>query len=150
MDTKEWLERAWKIDNEIDALSDELVSAKERVLSVTAQCAGVKVQTSKTNRSDEAVLKYIEYKNRLSKRLDELYAVKSEIADVISKVGDATLRTLLELRYLRYFTWEQIAEKMDMSAYWVRTSLHAKALEKICVGTCLQLRQNPCYGVKRV
>ena len=60
MDTKEWLERAWKIDNEIDALSDELVSAKERVLSVTAQCAGVKVQTSKTNRSDEAVLKYIE------------------------------------------------------------------------------------------
>ena len=116
MDTKEWLERAWKIDNEIDALSDELVSAKERVLSVTAQCAGVKVQTSKTNRSDEAVLKYIEYKNRLSKRLDELYAVKSEIADVISKVGDATLRTLLELRYLRYFTWEQIAEKMDMSA----------------------------------
>lgn len=150
MDTKEWLERAWKIDNEIDALSDELVSAKERVLSVTAQCAGVKVQTSKTNRSDEAVLKYIEYKNRLSKRLDELYAVKSEIADVISKVGDATLRTLLELRYLRYFTWEQIAEKMDMSAYWVRTSLHAKALGKICVGTCLQLRQNSCYGVKRV
>ena len=150
MDTKEWLERAWKIDNEIDALSDELVSAKERVLSVTAKCVGVKVQTSKTNRSDEAVLKYIEYKNRLSKRLDELYAVKSEIADVISKVGDATLRTLLELRYLRYFTWEQIAEKMDMSAYWVRTSLHAKALEIICVSTCLQLRQNPCYSVKKV
>lgn len=135
MSTKEWLNRAWQIDNEITALERELLSAKERMLSVTAHYSDIKVQTSKSNKTEDATLKYIEYKNKLECRIDDLYAVKCEIADAISNVDNPTYRTLLELRYLRYMTWEKIAEEMSRSSvWWVRTELHSKALREVRIG----------------
>ena len=130
LSTKEWLSRAWKIDNEITALERELLSAKERMLSVTAHYSDIKVQTSKSNKTEDATLKYIEYKNKLECRIDALYAVKCEIADAISKVDNPTYRTLLELRYLRYMTWEKIAVELDITFQWVHV-LHKRALKKI-------------------
>ncbi len=130
LSTKEWLKRAWKIDNEITALERELLSAKERMLSVTAHYSDIKVQTSKSNKTEDATLKYIEYKNKLECRIDALYAVKCEIADAISKVDNPTYRTLLELRYLRYMTWEKIAVELDITFQWVHV-LHKRALKKI-------------------
>ena len=130
MSTKEWLSRAWKIDNEITALERELLSAKERMLSVTAHYSDIKVQTSKSNKTEDATLKYIEYKNKLECHIDDLYAVKCEIADAISKVTNPTYRTLLELRYLRYMTWEKIAVELDITLQWVHV-LHKRALKKI-------------------
>ncbi len=131
MSTKEWLSRAWKIDNEITALERELLSAKERMLSVTAHYSDIKVQTSKGNKTEDATLKYIEYKNKLECRIDALYAVKCEIADAISKVDNPTYKTLLTLRYLQFMTWERIAEEMDLSDKWVRTKLHSDALHEV-------------------
>lgn len=132
MSTKEWLNRAWKIDNEITALERELLSAKERMLSVTAHYSDIKVQTSKGNKTEDATLKYIEYKNKLECRIDDLYAVKCEIADAISKVDNSIFRALLTLRYLQFMTWERIAEAINYeSVKWVRTSLHMRALNEV-------------------
>ena len=104
-------------------------------MSVTAHYSDIKVQTSKGNKTEDATLKYIEYKNKLECRIDDLYAVKCEIADAISKVTNPTYRTLLELRYLRYMTWEKIAEEMSRSSvWWVRTELHSKALREVRIG----------------
>ena len=127
LSTKEWLSRAWKIDKEIKALEQELLSAKERMLSVTAHYSDIKVQTSKGNSTEESTLKYIEYKNKLECRIDELYAVKCEIADAVSKVDNPTYRALLELRYLRFMTWERIAEEMNIDGRHIY-KLHNKAL----------------------
>ena len=132
LSTKEWLKRAWKIDNEITALERELLSAKERMLSVTAHYSDIKVQTSKGNKTEDATLKYIEYKNKLECRIDALYAVKCEIADAISKVDNSIFRALLTLRYLQFMTWERIAEAIDYdSVKWVRASLHMRALNEV-------------------
>ena len=127
LSTKEWLNRAWKIDNEITALERELLSARERMLSVTAHYSDIKVQTSKGNKTEDATLKYIEYKNKLECRIDALYAVKCEIADAVSKVDNPTYRTLLTLRYLQFMTWERIAEKMHIDGRHIY-KLHNKAL----------------------
>lgn len=127
MSTKEWLSRAWKIDNEITALERELLSARERMLSVTAHYSDIKVQTSRGNKTEDATLKYIEYKNKLECRIDDLYAVKCEIADAISKVDNPTYRTLLTLRYLQFMTWERIAEEMHIDGRHIY-KLHNKAL----------------------
>lgn len=131
MSTKEWLSMARSIDREITALERELLSAKERMLSVTAHYSDIKVQTSRTNNTENATVNYMEYKELLDKRIDELYATKREVAYVIHKVGNPTYRTLLELRYLRFMTWEEIAEEMDLSDKWVRTRLHSKALNAV-------------------
>lgn len=130
MSTKEWLSRAWKIDNEITALERELLSAKERMLSVTAHYSDIKVQTSRTNNTENATVNYMEYKNKLECRVDDLYAVKCEIADAISKVDNPTYKTLLTLRYLQFMTWEKIAVELDITFQWVHV-LHKRALKKI-------------------
>lgn len=129
--TKEWLLRAWQIDNEITALENELVATKDRMFSVTGHYDNVKVQTSSRNGTENAIYKYIEYQEKINKRLDMLYSVKSEIADAISYVDNPTYRTLLELRYLRFMKWERIAEELEMSDRWVRSKLHYYALESV-------------------
>ena len=132
LSTKEWLKRAWKIDNEITALERELLSAKERMLSVTAHYSDIKVQTSKKNSTEDAMVAYIDYEKKIIKRIDELYAVKCEIFDAISKVDNSIFRALLTLRYLQFMTWERIAEAIDYdSVKWVRTSLHMRALNEV-------------------
>lgn len=119
--------RAWDINKEIQALETEKEEAKARAVSVTAGY-GVKVQTSKKNRTEDAAVAYIDYEKKIGRRLDELYAVKSEIFDAISKVDNPTYRTLLALRYLRFLTWERIAIELNVTFQWVHI-LHKRALK---------------------
>lgn len=128
MSTKEWLSRAWEIDKEIKALEAEKEAAKTLAFSVTVRYSGEKVQTSCENSTENAMVKYIDYCTKINKRIDDLYAVKCEILDAISKVDNPTYRTLLALRYLRFLTWERIAEEMGLSDKWVRTEMHSRAL----------------------
>ena len=130
MSTKEWLLRAWNIEKEIHALEREKESAKALATSVTAKYDDVKVQTSQGNSTENAILKYIEYENKIAERIDELYAVKREIFDAISKVDNTTYRTLLALRYLQFMTWERIAEEMRVDNRHIY-KLHNKALDFI-------------------
>lgn len=131
MSTKEWLSRAWKIDKEIKALEQEKEVAKARATSVTAGYSDIKVQTSKKNSTEDATVAYIDYEKKIRKRIDELYAVKCEIFDAISKVDNPTYRTLLTLRYLQFMTWERIAEEMCVDNRHIY-KLHNKALDFDC------------------
>ena len=130
MSTKEWLMRAWKIDNEIATLEKELTLAKERAMSVTSHISDVKVQTSGRNSTENAIHKYIEYQEKLNKRLDKLFEVKNEIIDVIARVDNTDYRTLLELRYLRFMTWEKIARELHLDLRYVYR-LHGAALNSV-------------------
>lgn len=131
MSTKEWLSRAWEIDKEIKALEAEKEAAKTLAFSVTVRYSGEKVQTSCENSTENAMVKYIDYCTKINNRIDDLYAVKCEILDAISKVDNSTYRTLLALRYLRFLTWERIAEEMGFSdVRWVY-ELHKRALKAV-------------------
>ncbi|WP_051171813.1 hypothetical protein [Sporomusa ovata] len=62
--------------------------------------------------------------------IDKLVDLKREIITVIQSVKEPEYQLLLELRYLRYESWEDIAEKMNYS--WRNIHyLHAKALKAI-------------------
>ena len=92
---KEWLSRARKTDEEINALILEQERALTNATSTVAQSGSEKVQTSNVN-----------------------------------KLDDATLRTLLILRYLNFQTWEMIACKMNYG-YRHILRLHGNALIEI-------------------
>ena len=98
---KEWLSRARKTDEEINALIAEQERALTNATSTVAQSGSEKVQTSNVNTS--------EHKNELD---------------------DATLRTILILRYLNFQTWEMIACRIHYS-YKQVCRLHGKALNLI-------------------
>jgi DNA-directed RNA polymerase specialized sigma subunit len=66
--------------------------------------------------------------------VDELTAVYvkkyGEIERSIRRVGDDVLEEVLELRYLQYMKWEDIAQRMNYSERQT-TRLHGIALEKM-------------------
>lgn len=127
MSTKEWLSRAWRIDNEIKALEQEAEKEKARATTITARYNDIKVQTSNGNNTEDAIVKYIDYIKKIENKIDERYDVKREIFEAISKVDNPTYRTLLTLRYLQFMTWEKIAEEMHIDGRHVY-KLHNKAL----------------------
>lgn len=137
-ETKKWLNRAYATEKEIKILKEELKKANLKATSLAAQKIGEKVQTSKVNNADYAILKCVEYSEQITKKLGELYAIKTEIFEIISRVDDGKSRVLLRMRYLRYMSWTEIANELD---YSVRNThyIHDKALEEardIIAHTC--------------
>jgi DNA-directed RNA polymerase specialized sigma subunit len=128
-ETKKWLNRAYAIDEEIKVLNQELKKANLEATSLASQKNGEKVQTSKMNNADYAILKCIEYSEQITKKLGELYSVKTEISEAISRVDDGKSRALLRMRYLTYMSWGEIANKLDYSMRNVHY-IHDKALEE--------------------
>ena len=131
MTTKEWLSRGYKIDGEINVLLEEKQAVYSQILSVSSMRYGDKVKSSPKNTAEEMLVNYLTYEEKINKRIDQLILVKDEILKVIMKVKDPILRQLLELRYLRFQTWEKIAENLEYSDKWVRTNLHSKAIWEV-------------------
>ena len=127
--TKQWLNRAYTIDKEIRILESELKQANLAATSLATQRIGEKVQTSKVNNADYAILKCIEYSEQITKKLGELYEAKIEISEVISRVDGGKSRVLLRMRYLKYMSWAEIANEMDYSERNIYY-MHDKALEE--------------------
>ena len=127
---KEWLLRARKTDEEINALILEQERALTKATSTVAQSGSEKVQTSNVNTSENKFISYAVYSELIDKRIDRLYEIKKEILENVNKLDDATLRTILILRYLNFQTWEMIACRIHYS-YKQVCRLHGKALNLI-------------------
>lgn len=124
MTAKEWLMRAWKIDREINILLEAQKSVYDRLTGITAAGDNTPVSGTKDPHRFDS---YIELIDKIDRRIDELCAVKAEIFDLIEKIPDIKLRGLLIDRYINCLTFQQIADKMEISPRWVM-SLHKRAL----------------------
>lgn len=131
MTTKEWLNRGYKLDKEINALLKEQSAALTRATGSTCGTNAERVQTSRRNTTEDRFINYASYSELIDNRIDELYAIKQEILSAINKVDDAVLRTLLIEKYVNFHTWEQIACNMNYSYVHVVHNLHPKALNAI-------------------
>ena len=128
-DVKQWLNRAHDIDKEIKNLECECEKAFNRATSVVNGLDSEKVQTSKINATEGKYAAYADYIAGIKKRTAELYEVKAEILRAINKVDNGTYRLLLTLRYIRFMTWERIAEEMNYS-YRQTLRIHGYSLLK--------------------
>lgn len=129
MTVKQWLNRGYRINEEINELIKEQKQALLQATS-TALCGGEKVQSSNENTVERRFVNYAAYSETIDKRIDELYAVKNEILTAINSVDDNTLRELLILRYVSFNRWDEIADKMNYSERRIY-DLHGRALEHV-------------------
>ncbi len=128
MSAKEWLNRAYGIEQAINALQHEQSKALARAVNANASGGGERTPKGSKNAAEEKFISYADYSAQIDERIDALYDTKQEIECVIAAIPDGELQALLTLRYLSFETWEQIAEHMHYSDKWVRTHLHSKAL----------------------
>ena len=127
---KEWLERGRLLDVQINALIEERDRLFELATQSTLKTGEVRVQFSHQNCAEMSMVRYTHYSLQIDKLIDELVAVKREILITVAQVSDARFRTLLELRYISFYSWEKIAEEMSYTPRQIHR-LHKKALDKV-------------------
>lgn len=79
-------------------------------MNITANLKEITVQTSHDNTKMESIiLKIIQQEKEIDEEIDKLVDLKAEVRSVISRVSNIEYRLLLELRYLCFRSWEEIA-----------------------------------------
>ena len=83
-------------------------------------------------RMQDIIGKIIDLENEINADIDQLVDLKRDIVAIIKAVENPEDQTLLELRYLCFKTWEQIAVDMGYNVRHVYR-LHDEALLKVSV-----------------
>jgi DNA-directed RNA polymerase specialized sigma subunit len=131
MTTKEYLAQAYRIDQRINSKLEQIVSLRDLATKATSTLSDTPGKATRNVHSMEGIItKMIDLEVEINKDIDTLVDLKKEIMGFIKNINNPEHQTLLELRYLCFKTWEQIAVNMGYSiqnAY----KIHDRALEKI-------------------
>ncbi|MDO4778524.1 MAG: hypothetical protein Q4A42_03100 [Tissierellia bacterium] len=131
-EVKNWLNRAYKIDELIKLDKKKLEELEELSTAIGGVSFGDKVQTS-TNTSSpfvEKILKKDDAIKKYNERIVERYHIKEEIDEVINSLGDNEVVQVLDYRYLQFAQWRDLARLMRIST-GKALSLHRKGLEML-------------------
>lgn len=72
----------------------------------------------------------MEAEEQINRQIDELVALKMNIAALIDKVRNESYRLILEKRYLCFLPWDQIAADLHYSRRWT-LNRHDRAVEVV-------------------
>lgn len=131
MTAKEYLGQAYRLDQRINSKLEQIASLNDLATKATATITGMPHSPSPaTSPMADAIGKIIDLQAEINCDVGRLVDLKRDMVRCIKAVGNTEYQTLLELRYLCFKTWEQIA--VDMG-YRVRNVhlLHNEALEKV-------------------
>jgi hypothetical protein len=130
MTAKEYLGQAYRLDQRINSKLEQLATLNELSTKATSTLTGMpKNPNRNTSMVADAVTKIVDLQIEINRDIDKLIDLKCEMVRIIKGVDNAEYQTLLELRYLCFKTWEQIAVDMNYcidNVYRIhRKSLHA-------------------------
>ena len=131
MNAREYLSGAYLLDQRINAKLEQVTALRTLAEKATTDCSRERVQSSKSNGTlENVVVKIVELENDIDRDIDRLVDFKRQLKTIFSEVQQPELHLLLEMRYLNYKTWEQIAEAMNYT--WRNVLyLHKKALSAV-------------------
>ena len=135
--TKNYLMRAYRVDQRIENKMEQIANLHDLATKATVTYSDMPKTKRYGSRIEDVVIKIIELENEINKDVLELVEIKAQIMDSIKAVQDPELQLLLELRYLNYVSWEQIALKLSFSIDNV-FKLHKKALDAVEIPKGLQ------------
>lgn len=127
---KQFLNRAYKTELRMDTKLDELESLRSRAEKITTTLSH-SPRGGGVNKAIESItLKIVELEEEIGEEIDELFGTYQDVRSAIKSVSDPELRLLLELRYLGYKTWGEIAYQMKYGVRQIHR-MHGDALKKI-------------------
>lgn len=128
MTIKEYLSQAYRIDQRINSKLEQVSSLRELTVKATSTLSDTYSSGNGNKQKMEGVIvKIIDLEHEIDEEIDRLVDLKQEIVSLIKKVKNTEYQTLLELRYLNFKTWEQIATEMHYSIQHT-FQIHDKAL----------------------
>ncbi len=116
MTAKEYLGQAYRLDQRINSKLEQIRSLRDLTTKATATMSDMPFSGSRNvYRMQDIISKIVDLENEINRDIDALVDLKREMVTTIKAVTDPECQTLLELRFLCFKTWEQIAVEMDYS-----------------------------------
>lgn len=112
MTVKQWLMRGWKTNREIDSLINARQDAFERLTAITQKLDKISVNGTKDPHAFDS---YVAFEDEINRRIDQLYAIKTEIIQAINQIPSPIYRAVLIERYINMKTLEHTAENLNYS-----------------------------------
>jgi 3-methyladenine DNA glycosylase/8-oxoguanine DNA glycosylase len=130
---KEYLSQAYRIDQWINAKLEQVMALRELATKATSTLSDMPRSESRNLcRMENIIVKIIGLEDEINGDIDRLVDLKREMRSVINAVESPEHKTLLELRYLCFKPWEQIAVDMGYSIQHVYR-IHDQALNSVVV-----------------
>ena len=131
MTAKEYLNQARLLDQQINAKLDRINRLRALAERVTTTMGGEVVSHTRNVTSQQDQINcLIDEENILQSEIRQLMALKKEVSEVLNLIDDPDCRLLLELRYLCFREWDEIADVMHFHARTVY-KIHGRALQKL-------------------
>ncbi|WP_312059897.1 DUF1492 domain-containing protein [Anaerotignum sp.] len=128
MTIKEYLSQAHYIDQRINSKIEQVASLRNLTTKATATLTDMPGSASRSSHPmEDIIVKMIDFENEINADIDCLVDLNVEITSLIKRVENPEHRALLELRYLCFKTWVQIAVEMEYDLRWIYR-MHKKAL----------------------
>ena len=131
MNAKAYLNQVRLLDLRINTKLDRIARLRALAQKVTATTDGEIVNKTRNISSlQDQIIRLMEEEESLNRAIDQLINLKKEVSEVLTLINDPECELLLELRYLCYRGWDDIAGVMN---YHLRTvhKIHGHALQKL-------------------
>lgn len=116
MTAKEYLSQAYRLDKRIDSKIEQLKSLNLLATKCTSTLSDMpKSQSISNSRLEDTVVKIVDLQEEINRDIDSLVDLKRDIVITIKSVQNPEYQIILELRYLCFKTWEEIAVQMNCS-----------------------------------
>lgn len=116
MTAKEYLSQAYRLDKRIDSKIEQLKSLNLLATKCTSTLSDMpKSQSISNSRLEDTVVKIVDLQEEINRDIYSLVDLKRDIVRTIKSVQNPEYQIILELRYLCFKTWEEIAVQMNCS-----------------------------------
>ena len=133
MTTKEYLSQAYRIDQRINSKLEQVASLRALATKATSTISdNLPSGSQNVQAMEDIIVKIIDLENEINKDIGTLVDLRREIVGVIKRISNPEYQTLLELRYLCFYSWEKVAVEMEYDLRYVH-KLHKKAMEQCSV-----------------
>ena len=118
MTAQEYFNQAYRLDQRINSKIEQVAALNDLALKATSTITGMPHSPNHgSSTMADAVTKIVDLQAEINRDIDSLVDLKRDIVKVIKSVDSGEYQVLLELRYLCFKTWEQIAVEMGYSIH---------------------------------
>ena len=108
------LKQLYFLDREIKHLENDLLETENRMRRGCG-LGGFKSNGAVSDITGNTVITIMEYSDEIDKKIRELYAKKINCEKYIQTLDDPVLRTVLRLRFIKFYKWHRIAREIGGS-----------------------------------
>lgn len=127
MTKKEYLSQAYLLYKSIKRKEIRIDAMRSSLGVVATSYDDTRIKTSPHSPFESRLVMIVDLEEELKEEKEELEILKSQIWKSIRAIGDDKIETVMELRYISFENWPEIAEELGCSISYVYT-LHREGL----------------------